>query len=233
MEYKPEGVTVNKCTLIWSHQRSHRSETDVPISVTHDDERATNGKKKPLQEIILLSGWCREARPEHWHLKSAGRGRPCTIMIGDGKICQRCKCPRYTIHVGGEGGGELSAALIWSLLPKQQNTRLVRCVQYWVGLLCSSLLLFTHDLIKVNSTLSCVMALRTGMTLLKSQGADLPAYVPSDGCRDLMNWGWSFFFFFKQHMFKKSRCGQQVTVESHVYLSVRTELQTSSFKHHF
>lgn len=62
-------------------------------------------KKKPLQEIILLSGWCREARPEHWHLKSAGRGRPCTIMIGDGKICQRCKCPRYTIHVGGEGGG--------------------------------------------------------------------------------------------------------------------------------
>lgn len=80
-------------------------------------------KKKPLQEIILLSGWCREARPEHRHLKSAGRGRPCTIMIGDGKICQRCKCPRYTIHVGGEGGGELSAALIWSLLPKQQNTK--------------------------------------------------------------------------------------------------------------
>lgn len=105
VEYKPEGVTVNKCTLIWSHQRSHCSETDVPISVTHDDERATNGKKKPLQEIILLSGWCREARPEHWHLKSAGRGRPCTIMIGDGKICQCCKCPRYTIHVGGEGGG--------------------------------------------------------------------------------------------------------------------------------
>lgn len=46
VEYKPEGVTVNKCTLIWSHQRSHCSETDVPISVTHDDERATNGKKK-------------------------------------------------------------------------------------------------------------------------------------------------------------------------------------------
>lgn len=82
--------------------------------------------KKPLQEIILLSGWCRAARPEHWHLKSAGRGRgrPCTIMIGDGKICQRCKCPRYTFHVGGWGAvvSGLSAALIWSLLPKQQNT---------------------------------------------------------------------------------------------------------------
>lgn len=102
------------------------------------------------------------------------------------------------------------------------HNRRVRCVRYSVGLLRSSLVSFTHDLIKVNSRQSCVTAPRSGMTLLKSEAADLAAYVLSDGCRDLMNWGWRFLRSAKQ-MWTTNAC--RITY----YLCT----QSSRFKHHF
>lgn len=41
-----------------------RSETAVTITVTHNNNSSTNGKR-PLQEIVLLSWWYRTARKTH------------------------------------------------------------------------------------------------------------------------------------------------------------------------
>ncbi len=59
VEYRSEGVVIYKYTLSQSHHWSHHSETAVPITVTH--------------EIVLLSGWCRAAQPEHTTPKIWGR----------------------------------------------------------------------------------------------------------------------------------------------------------------
>ncbi len=73
VEYRSEGVVINKYTLSQSHHWSHSSETAEPITVKHDNNGSTNGEL--LQEIILLSGRfrCEPSAPQicsHGHFKN-------------------------------------------------------------------------------------------------------------------------------------------------------------------
>lgn len=52
-EYKSEGVLINRHTVSQSHHWTRCSETAVPITGKHDNNRSANGKDL-LQEIVLL-----------------------------------------------------------------------------------------------------------------------------------------------------------------------------------
>lgn len=66
VEYRLEAVVLNKYAQIQSNHWYPRSETALPITVTHDNNRSTNGKKL-LQEIILLSDRAEQHNPNTQH----------------------------------------------------------------------------------------------------------------------------------------------------------------------
>lgn len=63
VEYRSEGVVINKYTLSGSHC-SHSSQTTLPITEKYNDNSLTNGKTLP-QEIIFHSAEWHDVNTDH------------------------------------------------------------------------------------------------------------------------------------------------------------------------
>lgn len=108
----------------------------------------------------------------------------------------------------GGGGGELSAALIWSLLPKQQNTK-----SYQTSQMCAVLSRIT---LQQPAVIYTWFNKGKQYTVVCNGAAHWHDTSQITGCRFAsicaLRWLQGFnelrvelFFFFKQHMFKKKQ----------------------------